>query len=180
LGGFFDVRTPGLLSELQRIPNIALSLESYLVRELHWVILNAINFLRALSLWVVYAYALKLQGLSIRREIKGLTMVGLIGFGLTFSNTLAVCRGLFVKKPAAFLRTPKYRIERKEDTWEDKKYGIELDRVIIGELSLAALGLGALITAIFHGNFGVVPILVLYLAAYSYMISKVLQEKSHF
>jgi len=46
-------------------------------------------------------------------------MAGSMGFAI--NNTKAVFEGL-IKKKSEFVRTPKYGIEKIEDTWKDKKY----------------------------------------------------------
>ncbi|MBI4417833.1 MAG: glycosyltransferase, partial [Ignavibacteriales bacterium] len=48
-----------------------------------------------------------------------LFMAGSMGFAV--NNSRAVFEGLFRRK-TEFIRTPKYRIEQKEDSWQQKKY----------------------------------------------------------
>jgi len=135
-----------------------------------WIILNIMIFFCTISMWIFYAEALKLQGMSVKSQIKSLGALGLIGFGISFSNTIAVLRGLLGREPGVFSRTPKYRIEKISDTWRDKKYQVRVNRMVLLEISLGILGIIGIIKAFVTTppNLGIVPILVLYAIAYLY------------
>jgi len=135
-----------------------------------WIVLNVMIFFCAISMWIFYAEALKLQGISVKSQIKSLGALGLIGFGISFSNTIAVLRGLFGREPGVFSRTPKYRIEKISDTWRDKKYQVRVNRMVLLEISLGILGIVGIVKAFVTTppNLGIVPILVLYAIAYLY------------
>jgi cellulose synthase/poly-beta-1,6-N-acetylglucosamine synthase-like glycosyltransferase len=68
-----------------------------------------------------------------------LFMAGSMGFAV--NNSKAVIEGLINKK-SAFIRTPKFRIEKNDDTWKNKKYRVggkrRITPSIILELVLAA------------------------------------------
>jgi len=135
-----------------------------------WIVLNVMIFFCTISMWIFYAEALKLQGMSVKSQVKSLGALGLIGFGISFSNTIAVLRGLFGREPGVFSRTPKYKIEKISDTWRDKKYQVRVNRMVLLETSLGILGIVGIIKAFVTTppNLGIVPILILYAIAYLY------------
>jgi cellulose synthase/poly-beta-1,6-N-acetylglucosamine synthase-like glycosyltransferase len=137
----------------------------------HWLILNISIFFCAISMWLFYAYALRLQGRRLKGEIKALGALGVIGFGISLSNTISVMRGLFGRDPGVFARTPKYRIEKRSDTWRDKAYQVRLSRMTALEIGAGLLGIGCILKAYFGPvpNLGIIPILWLYTCAYLYV-----------
>jgi len=173
-GGLFDVRLPtyGLISYFNMR-----SLAEYFLTHPYWIIFNAAVLLRALLFWLVYVYALKLQHLDVKRQLRALTACGLIGFGLSFCDTIAVFRGFFGRSSGVFLRTPKYKIEKQSDTWKDKKYRLPLSKTFYGEVTLVALAVLSTIAAAINGNIGVVPILFPYLFGYLYLVESTLKER---
>lgn len=134
-----------------------------------WVALNVTILFCAISMWIFYAHALRVQGMEVKEHAKALGALGLIGFGISLSNTIAVAQGLFASSPGVFSRTPKYRIERSADTWRDKKYQIRVNRVVLLEIGAGALGLVSMAKAYLNTNLGIIPILLLYTLAYLYI-----------
>jgi cellulose synthase/poly-beta-1,6-N-acetylglucosamine synthase-like glycosyltransferase len=174
IGSFFDVRLPiyGLISYF----NMS-SLAGYFLTHPYWIVFDVAVLLRASLFWLVYVYALRLQHLNIKSQLPALTSCGLIGFGLSFCDTIAVLRGLFGRSSGIFLRTPKYKIEKQSDTWKDKKYRLSLSKTFYGEVTLAALAVSSTIAAIINGNIGIIPIVVPYLLGYMYLVESTLRER---
>jgi cellulose synthase/poly-beta-1,6-N-acetylglucosamine synthase-like glycosyltransferase len=135
----------------------------------HWIILNATIVFCSISMWVFYAYALKLQGVTVRSQFKTLAALGLIGFGISVSNTIAVAQGFLSKTPGTFSRTPKYKIEKRGDSWRDKKYQVNVNKTVALEILFGALGIVAMIKSAADSNFGIIPILFTYTVAYLYI-----------
>lgn len=135
----------------------------------HWIILNITIFFCSISMWIFYAYALKLQGIRPRSQLKPLGALGLIGFGISVSNTVAVMQGLLSRGAGMFSRTPKYKIETRGDTWHDKKYQIRLSHKVLLEMAFGILGILGMAKAFYDHNFGIIPILFLYSCAYLYV-----------
>jgi cellulose synthase/poly-beta-1,6-N-acetylglucosamine synthase-like glycosyltransferase len=135
----------------------------------HWIVLNVMIFFCAISMWIFYAYSLKLQGMKIKSQAKALGSLALIGFGISLSNTIAVLQGLFARNPGSFARTPKYRIEKITDTWRDKKYQISVNKMVILEVLLGLIGLTAIVKAVLDNNLGIIPILAVYVVSYFYI-----------
>jgi len=135
----------------------------------HWIILNATIVFCSFSMWVFYAYALKLQGVPVKSQIKTLGALGLIGFGISISNTIAVAQGFLSRTAGVFSRTPKYKIEKREDSWRDKKYQINVNKTVGLEIFCGILGIIAMVKSGLDANFGIIPILFIYTVAYLYV-----------
>ena len=91
------------------------------------------------------------------------------GIGLSVTNSIAVIEALLGKQ-SEFVRTPKYRLELKEEGWEHKKYvrrGGGWKPYV--ELGLAAYFVFATAYSFRVQNYLTVPFLVLFFVGYSYM-----------
>jgi len=91
------------------------------------------------------------------------------GIGLAVTNSIAVIEALLGKQ-SEFVRTPKYRVELKEEGWEHKKYV----RHRCGWKPYVELGLAAyfVFTTAYSfrvENYLTVPFLLLFFIGYSYM-----------
>ncbi len=93
-------------------------------------------------------------------------MAGSMGFAV--NNTRAVIEGI-LKKKSEFIRTPKYAIRSKNDSWTDKKYvpvKISFTVVIEGLLALYCLfGVGS---SIYFLELAAVPFQLLFLLGFSF------------
>jgi cellulose synthase/poly-beta-1,6-N-acetylglucosamine synthase-like glycosyltransferase len=105
---------------------------------------------------------------SWKSSWKYLPLVMSMGIALTFSNARAVLEALFgVKTP--FVRTPKYRIERSDDTtWLKKIYVPRRISVPILELLFTFYFAFTIWYAIQSRIFGTLPFLMIYLVGYAY------------
>lgn len=99
------------------------------------------------------------------RRLTALPLLVLLGTGVTLSNTVAVARGLS-RRPAAFQRTPKFRVQARHDTWQDKPYTLPLSGMVLGELALAGYALLAVAAAWLRGQFYAVPFMLLYVGGF--------------
>ncbi len=137
-----------------------------------WVALNLTIAFCAVSMWIFYATALRTQGMRIKGQIQALGALGLIGFGISLSNTIAVAQGVFGRDSGVFTRTPKYRIERTIDTWRDKKYQIKIDKIVLLEVLAGIIGIVSIAKAYFSSptpNWGIIPLLLLYTCSYLFI-----------
>jgi hypothetical protein len=91
------------------------------------------------------------------------------GIGLAINNSTAVIEAL-VGKPSEFVRTPKYRVEMKEGSWERKKYVRQRSgwKPYV-ELVLAVYFLLSTAYAFSVENYLTTPFLILFFMGYSYM-----------
>ncbi len=90
------------------------------------------------------------------------------GIGLALTNAKAVLEALR-GKPSEFVRTPKLRVEGREDNWEHKKYLKRGGWVPLVELILAAYFAFNAIYSVEAENYLTTPFLLLFFLGYSYM-----------
>lgn len=96
-----------------------------------------------------------------------LFMAGSMGFAV--NNSRAVFEGLF-KKRSEFVRTPKYKIEGKKDSWTQKKYvPAKLDWVVFVELVLAVYCFFGVISSLYYLQIAAVPFQLLYCLGFSFV-----------
>jgi len=96
-----------------------------------------------------------------------LFMAGSMGFAV--NNSRAVFEGL-MKKRSEFVRTPKYRIEGKKDSWLEKKYvPLKLSWVVFIELALALYCFFGLISSFYFLEIAAVPFQLLYFLGFSFV-----------
>ncbi len=96
-----------------------------------------------------------------------LFMAGSMGFAV--NNSRAVFEGLF-RKRSEFVRTPKYRIEDKKDSWLEKKYvPLKLDWIVLIEIALAVYCFFGVISSIYYLEIAAVPFQLLYCLGFSFV-----------
>jgi cellulose synthase/poly-beta-1,6-N-acetylglucosamine synthase-like glycosyltransferase len=104
-----------------------------------------------------------------RSRIKYVPFLMAAGIGLTIANTKAVIEALLGVK-TAFVRTPKYRVEGREENWERKKYVRRRSGWVPAiELALAAYFAFSLAYSLAIQNYLIAPFLLLFMAGYLYM-----------
>ena len=109
-------------------------------------------------------YALSQRQLHLdwrRRLLQGFPLLALLGIGIAWCSTKAVWRGL-TRWGGTFARTPKFQLEGQAGHWSASGYRLQVDRGIIGEISLALYALTAAIAALITGRYGVLPFTLLY------------------
>jgi cellulose synthase/poly-beta-1,6-N-acetylglucosamine synthase-like glycosyltransferase len=103
-----------------------------------------------------------------------------LGIGLCVNNGRAVIEAL-VGHETAFLRTPKFRIEKKSDSWKYKKYGVfARTGSIIIELALGCYFLCAIMLAIRVQVYTSLPFLLLFCGGFFYVAVLSLYQGMHF
>ena len=115
--------------------------------------------------WMFYIATLRLRGENIRGNLRNLIMIGFIGYGISISNTIQALKALR-KRKYPFLRTPKYAVRVSGDDWKNKRYHVPIDLTIVAETAAIILGVLGIIIAFSNSNFGIIPILSLYVTAY--------------
>jgi cellulose synthase/poly-beta-1,6-N-acetylglucosamine synthase-like glycosyltransferase len=87
--------------------------------------------------------------------------------GLAVNNSRAVIEGLF-KRKSEFVRTPKYRIQSKKDSWHDKTYTpVKISGTVILEVVLAIYCLFGLVSSIYFLEIAAVPFQLLFFLGFS-------------
>jgi len=71
--------------------------------------------------------------------------------GITVNNTVAVFDAILGKKNE-FLRTPKFGIVKKSDSWKNKEYVLPFTKTTLLEIFFAIYGLIAVFISVFSGN----------------------------
>jgi hypothetical protein len=94
-------------------------------------------------------------------------MAGSMGFAV--NNSKAVLEGLF-KKKSEFVRTPKYSIKDKGDSWKDKKYvPIRISTTVVVEVLLAIYCLFGVASSIYFLEIAAVPFQVLFFLGFAFV-----------
>lgn len=96
-----------------------------------------------------------------------LFMAGSMGFAV--NNSRAVLEGLF-KKKSEFVRTPKYSIKDKKDSWTDKKYvPIKISSTVIIEIVLAVYCLFGVASSLYFLEIAAVPFQLLFFLGFTFV-----------
>ncbi|HEU4586147.1 MAG TPA: hypothetical protein VFR95_10375, partial [Gemmatimonadaceae bacterium] len=85
--------------------------------------------------------------------------------GLSVNNAQAALEGLLGKK-SPFIRTPKYHITGRGQSWKEKRYRSPIRWSTVGELVLGTYTLAAIGYAIWVKEYGALPFLVLFCGGY--------------
>jgi cellulose synthase/poly-beta-1,6-N-acetylglucosamine synthase-like glycosyltransferase len=147
-GGVFRAALPG-------VPSTAL-----------WCVIGACT----VAVWLYPLEVLRARRMSIVRNFPTVLVLGLLGFGICFSNTVEAARALFGRRTASFRRTPKYAIQERADDWRGKKYQVPLDGLNVGEAAFAIMGAAGAACAFSHGDYAMTFFLLFYTAAFSYVV----------
>ena len=139
------------------------------VHDLSWGALDAMILLSMVAAWLSPLVTLKLQKLSIRKNLPGLLVLFLLGSGISVSNTIEAIKALLTNHNWEFKRTPKYANLQSKEGWRNRRYQVPLDFVFLLELASVCLGLIATIIAILHTHYAVLAILVPYTTAYIFI-----------
>ncbi|HET6272339.1 MAG TPA: cellulose synthase family protein [Bacteroidota bacterium] len=96
-----------------------------------------------------------------------LFMAGSMGFAV--NNSRAVLEGLFRKK-SEFVRTPKYSIKDKKDSWTDKKYvPVKISSTVLIEIILAVYCLFGVASSIYFLEIAAVPFQLLFFLGFAFV-----------
>jgi len=94
-------------------------------------------------------------------------MAGSMGFAV--NNTRAVIEGLF-KRKTEFVRTPKYSIRNKMDSWSNKRYApLKIDAMVIIEIVLALYCLFGVASSIYFLEIAAVPFQLLFFLGFMWV-----------
>ncbi|MDA4117829.1 MAG: glycosyltransferase, partial [Thaumarchaeota archaeon] len=122
-----------------------------------WAVFALMIVLSTLSVLYYCVEAVRAQHLGLLRNVKQIGLLVIIGYGISVSNSVSVLSGLLTSRTGVFLRTPKYAIVSKSETWKGKKYQLALNRVSVFEAVASIVGIVALIYATALNNLGIVP-----------------------
>jgi cellulose synthase/poly-beta-1,6-N-acetylglucosamine synthase-like glycosyltransferase len=131
-----------------------------------WAVFTLMIVLSTLAVLYYCVEAVRTQHLGLIRNVKQIILLVIIGYGISLSNSVSALSGLLSHHTGVFLRTPKYAITGSEGTWREKKYQLALNRVSVFESVASLVGIVALVYATVERNFGIIPILVIYVTGY--------------
>jgi hypothetical protein len=83
-----------------------------------------------------------------------------VGVGMAVNNSKAVL-GAFMGRSSEFVRTPKFAVTTKEDSWRTRQYVCSKEITAIVELSLGLLFFLQTVYAVYIGYIGWIPFLIL-------------------
>ena len=131
-----------------------------------WAVFTLMIVLSTLAVLYYCLEAVRAQHLGILKNVKQIVLLVIIGYGISVSNSVSALSGLLSNQTGVFLRTPKYAITSKNGTWKEKKYQLALNKVTVFEALATALGAIGLVYATILGNYGILPILAVYVLGY--------------
>lgn len=117
---------------------------------------------------LLYAVAQQALYADWGRRWAAFPVLALLGTGVALSNTQAVVEAL-LGRSQNFWRTPKFRLESREDCWYGKDYNPPFSWLILGEATLALYALVTAVVACLRSNLYAVPFLLLYAAGFGYV-----------
>jgi cellulose synthase/poly-beta-1,6-N-acetylglucosamine synthase-like glycosyltransferase len=120
------------------------------------------------SFALFYAFSQKELYADWDKSIKYIPFVLSLGVGLSINNTIAVLEALKGKK-SEFVRTPKYGIERKDQSWVEKKYKGHRSFVPYLELAMTLYFVIVIIGAIIEEIYMTIPFLLIFFFGYVYL-----------
>ena len=90
------------------------------------------------------------------------------GMGIAINNTRAFVEGLSGHQ-TPFIRTPKYALRKRSDSWQGKKYQVPFSPWTIAEILLGLYALAALVYAALNAHYLVIPFLLMYVTGGLYV-----------
>jgi cellulose synthase/poly-beta-1,6-N-acetylglucosamine synthase-like glycosyltransferase len=118
----------------------------------------------------MYLFSQRILYQDWKKSIKYLPLLICLGTGISVNNTRAVLEALFGLQ-SGFIRTPKYGIEKKEDSWYGKLYSIPFSSISLIELILGLYSFTGLLLFLFFSKYFIGPFLLIYSAGFFYVFS---------
>jgi hypothetical protein len=148
------------------------------LQNLVWVFLTFLIVLCTCGPWISLISTLRIQNLSLPRNLASLLVLLFLCFGISLSTMQGVAKGLFTNRSWEWTRTPKFADPQNKQAWRKSKYQIPLDPIWIWELAFTAVGLWAIGTAVQHLNFTDLIILVPFTLSYGFVfLFSILQSR---
>ncbi len=102
------------------------------------------------------------------KRIQYLPFVMSLGIGLAVNNTRAVLGALFGTR-GGFIRTPKFRIAERGDSWRRKRYRVPVSGWALLELGLGGYFAWAMLSLFQAERFASIPFFLLYFFGFLYV-----------
>ncbi|NLE77658.1 MAG: glycosyltransferase [Chloroflexi bacterium] len=102
------------------------------------------------------------------RRYRALPLLMAVGVGIAWNNTVAVVEAL-LRRPGAFLRTPKFSLAGRHGQWAGSGYALRSNWTMLVELGLGGYALAVAWAAAHTGNWLAVPFFILYAAGFFFV-----------
>ena len=135
-----------------------------------WVFMAPFIALCTLAPWISLVFTLKIQNLSLARNLASLLILLLLCFGISLSVMQGIIRALFTNRTWEWIRTPKNPDIQNIPDGQQIKYQLPPDHLWIWELVFVLLGLWAIGTTILYGNFTSLFILIPFTISYAFIL----------
>ncbi len=116
----------------------------------------------------LYLFSQRVLYRNWKSRIKYLPFLMCLGTGIAVNNTKAILEALFDIK-SGFIRTPKYGIQDKGESWRSKRYVIPLTSISILEFFLGIYSLAGLLMFLFFSKYLISPFLFIYTSGFFYV-----------
>ncbi len=124
----------------------------------------------AIGPMLMYWVAMGFEGKRPIQKMQNLSMLVVLGMGLSLNNTRAVAEALLGKQ-SSFLRTPKFNLRGRKNALGTSEYVLPIDPNAWIETLIAAYALGLFIYVVTSGVWSLVVWLLLYAVGYCYIAS---------
>lgn len=141
-----------------------------------WTIFSILVLVSTISVLLYCVQAVRVQNLGLLENAKQILFLVVLGYGISISNSVQALQGIFSGNLGVFSRTPKYAIQGEAQTWKGKKYQIPLNRTSVLEAGGVTLAVAATAYATVTSNWGILPILLVYLIGYSFVLCLTLKQ----
>ena len=105
-----------------------------------------------------------------------ITLLTLLGFGLSLNNTIAVVEAC-LGRPSNFLRTPKFHVENSTDLWHKSSYRLPIESLFWGEIALLLYAIVTGVAAGLAGRWDTLLFILLYIGGFGLMVGMELWER---
>lgn len=134
-------------------------------------------FSASLSVILYYLVSQRESSKGWKEQIPYMPLLMSLGIGLSINNAKAVLEGIF-NHTSEFKRTPKYKIERSEDTWRKKHYHAEFNLQPVIEILLGGYFIAAFVSLLGKGLYVSIPFFFLFQFGFIYIgLTSLLQSK---
>ncbi len=149
-----------------------------LLQNVLWTFLMPFIVICTLAPWVALLNTLKVQKMSIGRNMGDLVMLLMLSFGISLSILKGAFRALFTRRRWDWTRTPKLADLQEKGQERRSKYFLPLDSIWIGETLFVLAGLVAIWAAWLRGNFSGLLILLPFTISYGFvLLASIIQSR---
>ena len=132
---------------------------------LWWQLLTVVATICAFATPTMYLEGARYKGLDMKRRLKSLILLTIGGYGISISNTISYLNALF-GRVGEFKRTPKYSLNTKEDSWQNKRYQPSIPLSAPLELAAGVFASATFASAIMHLDLTAALFLAFYAMGY--------------